>query len=106
MATRVPAPVVSTSRKATALGVDRLDAAARQRVAGRLERCQVHRVGGVDVQQRSDRRQPVPSLVWVDGEQRVGELRAAGRDLGSPPVTLTAGQCVVENVCPVLELEV
>ena len=36
----------------------------------------------------------------------MGELCAAIRDVGVPPVTGTADQRIVENVCPVLQLEV
>ncbi|CKR25949.1 Uncharacterised protein [Mycobacterium tuberculosis] len=87
-------------------GLDRPRAAACQRVAGRLERAQLHRVGRLDVQQRADRRQ---LALWPSRrhrKQRVGELRAARRDAGAPPIAAAADKRVVEVVGPVLELEI
>src|SRR6516164_7986085 len=36
----------------------------------------------------------------------MGELRTAAWDFGVPPVAVASGQRVIEDVCPVLELEV
>jgi len=74
--------------------------------AGGLQRTQRHPVGGLDVQQRTQCRQQTVLLARVDGDQRVGELRAARREAELAPVTVAADQGVVEVVRPVLQLEV
>ncbi|AIH61860.1 hypothetical protein IU13_16435 [Mycobacterium tuberculosis] len=90
MVTGVSAPVVCTNRSATAAGWTGRALPAARGVAGRLERAQLHRVGRLDVQQRADRRQ---LALWPSRrhrKQRVGELRAARRDAGAPPIAAAA----------------
>src|ERR1700733_10850119 len=106
MATRAPAPVVSTRRSATAPGstgwvlpaVSGLPAAfsAPRYTESAGSTCNIEPAGP----------RPARPLLRPNGDQRVRELRTASRDLRIPPVAIAAGQCVVENLRPVLELEV
>ena len=88
-------------------GVDVPTATACQRVARRLQRAELHRPCGLDLQQRSPRRQTTCGAgVLGDCLRRPGELRTAGRDRGLTPVTVTGDHRVLEGVRPVLQLKV